>query len=90
MREITIYESDFPDARSVHDHLAEKLSFPAYYGHNLSALADCLEDVDRPTRIVVERVDDDLWDERPWFGRICRVLQRVGLESDRLEVIFRR
>jgi hypothetical protein len=54
------------------------------------ALADCLEDVDHPTRIVVERVDDDLWDERPWFGRICRVLQRVGLESDALEVVFRR
>jgi RNAse (barnase) inhibitor barstar len=90
MQEITIYESDFPDALAVHDYLAEKLSFPTYYGRNLSALADCLEDVDQPTRIVVERVDDDLWDERPWFGRICRVLQRVGLESDALEVVFRR
>ena len=90
MQEITIYESDFPDALSVHDYLAERLTFPAYYGRNLSALADCLEDIDRPTRIIVERVDDDLWDERPWFGRICRVLQRVGLESDRLEVVFRR
>ena len=90
MQEITIYESDFPDALSVHDYLAERLAFPAYYGRNLSALADCLEDIDRPTRIIVERVDDGLWDERPWFGRICRVLQRVGLESDRLEVVFRR
>lgn len=32
MRELRLYETDFPDARSVHDYLAEHLGFPSYYG----------------------------------------------------------
>lgn len=90
MRTVTLFETDFPDAASVHEFLARELEFPDYYGSNLSALADCLEDIDRPTRIVVERVDDELWDERPWFGRICEVLVREGLASEELEVSLRR
>ena len=90
MRTVTLYETDFPDAASVHEFLARELAFPDYYGANLAALADCLADIDTPTRIVVERVDDELWDERPWFGRICKVLAREGLASEELEVSFRR
>ncbi len=90
MRELRLYETDFPDARSVHDYLAEHLGFPSYYGANLAALQDCLEDLEDPVSIVVERVDEDHWDERPWFGRICDVLIRAAREGDVLHLSIRR
>ncbi len=55
MREITIDEARLSSPADAHRLLAARLSFPAYYGHNLSALADCLGDVSEPTRIVVIR-----------------------------------
>lgn len=55
MREITIDEARLSSPAEAHRLLAARLSFPAYYGHNLSALADCLGDVSEPTRIVVIR-----------------------------------
>ena len=29
----------------IHESIASQLNFPAYYGHNLDALKDCLQDV---------------------------------------------
>lgn len=55
MREITIDEARLSSPAEAHRMLAARLSFPAYYGHNLSALADCLGDVSEPTRIAVIR-----------------------------------
>ena len=55
MREITIDEARLSSPAEAHRLLAARLSFPAYYGHTLSALADCLGDVSEPTRIVVIR-----------------------------------
>ncbi len=55
MREITIDEARLSSPADAHRLLAARLSFPTYYGHNLSALADCLGDVSEPTRIVVVR-----------------------------------
>ncbi len=55
MREITIDEARLSSPAEAHRLLAARLSFPAYYGRNLSALADCLGDVSEPTRIVVIR-----------------------------------
>ena len=42
----------------LHDYLARKLDFPEYYGKNLSALADCLAEEDRPT-LITFKVDED-------------------------------
>lgn len=32
------------DREAAHSYLAEKMDFPAYYGRNLDALADCLSE----------------------------------------------
>lgn len=34
------------DKRQLHARIAETLDFPAWYGHNLDALMDCLTDLD--------------------------------------------
>lgn len=37
--------------------IGEALSFPAYYGRNLDALADCLSDVTAPTVVLWEHAE---------------------------------
>ena len=37
--------------KKAHAYLAEKLSFPSYYGKNLDALYDCLTDISEPTAV---------------------------------------
>lgn len=56
------------DKRSLLDSFAAALSFPAYFGHNLDALADSLGDVHpgEPTTVVwlagsIERADPKLY-----------------------------
>lgn len=41
--------------RELHEHIAEALSFPDWYGHNLDALMDCLTDLDETTVILTGR-----------------------------------
>lgn len=55
MREIQVREDDFESVEQLHDYLYRELGFPAHYGNNFAALSDCLEDISRPTRIVVYR-----------------------------------
>ena len=83
MRELVIREADFGNAAALHDYLARELGFPSYYGANLSALADCLGDVDSPTRIVVVGPANC---EEGWRRGFRRVLARVALENPYLDV----
>ena len=52
MKQIEIREIDYPgtdDASraALHELLARELDFPPYYGANLDALNDCLEEIGR-------------------------------------------
>lgn len=44
-----------PTKADVLRQLGVALRFPAYYGHNLDALWDCLRDLSRPTAVVWSR-----------------------------------
>ena len=83
MKMVTIYERDFQSAEQLHAYLRHELGFPAYYGGNLAALSDCLEDICHPTRLVVYR-DNSV--EEPWFDKTCAAMGRVALENDALDV----
>jgi len=43
--------------RAAHDHIAEMLGFPDYYGHNLDALADCLWEIPEDVCIILMDYD---------------------------------
>lgn len=45
MQEIVIDFSKYGDVAAFHDDIAVRLDFPAHYGHNLDALADCLREI---------------------------------------------
>ena len=42
---VTIYCAHDRTAEAIHHSIARQLHFPAYYGLNLDALRDCLEEV---------------------------------------------
>ena len=76
MRELTIDEKNFSSIREVHEALAEGLGFPAYYGQNLSALWDCLGDLDEPVRIVMRPASDEAFLDE--VDSVLRVLARAA------------
>ena len=47
--EITIDCGGIATKQELHEHIAEMLHFPDWYGHNLDALMDCLTDLDDTT-----------------------------------------
>ena len=51
MKQICLYAEKMTDRNALHDHLAEAFSFPEWYGRNLDALYDLLNDIDSPTTI---------------------------------------
>ncbi len=87
MKTVIIRERDFQLVEQLYAFLRDELGFPAYYGGNLAALSDCLEDICHPTRIVVYR-DNSV--EEPWFDKACAVMGRAALENDALDVQLRR
>ena len=46
---ITIDCGGCADKKELHARIADALSFPDWYGHNLDALMDCLTDLDETT-----------------------------------------
>ncbi len=53
VRTIVIDGKEMTSRASAHAHLAERLSFPDYYGGNLDALYDCLGDIYEKTHIII-------------------------------------
>ena len=53
MRTIIIDGKKMTSHENAHAHLAERLSFPDYYGGNLDALHDCLGDISEETHLII-------------------------------------
>lgn len=74
--------------QAAHDHLAEQLGLPEYYGRNLDALYDLLTERAGPTRLVVRHREAIL----SWLGKygaaLCRTLEDADRVNPGLEVLF--
>lgn len=74
--------------RAVHDHLAEQLHLPEYYGRNLDALYDLLTERNTPLRLVVRHRDVLL----TWLGgygiALCQTLEDADRATPNLQVLF--
>lgn len=58
MKHITIDCRSFADKAALHKALAENLSFPHWYGHNLDALYDCLTELEEPIHLTLRNFTD--------------------------------
>lgn len=74
--------------RAAHDHLAEALSLPDYYGRNLDALYDMLTERSGPTRLIVRHRETII----SWLGdygeALCQTLEDADRANPQLEVLF--
>ena len=85
---VTIDGEHMLNHRMAHDHLAEQLAFPDYYGKNLDALYDLLTERTGPTRLIVRHKGTLL----SWLGdygeALCQTLEDADRVNPRLEVLF--
>lgn len=81
---ITIHCTGVESPEQMHTLLASSLAFPAYYGHNLDALFDCLTEIRTQTTIQLEG-----WmGLGEWKDRFTNVFVNVGLENPNLDIIL--
>lgn len=83
MKELLIEEAAFATEADFHIFVARELGFPSYYGANFAALADCLDDITHPTRLVFRQKVDGA----EWFSKAESVARRAAGENPALDVI---
>lgn len=84
--EVRIYQSLMTTRREAHEHLAEQLGFPEYYGKNLDALHDLLTERGEDTEIIVEG-SEVLAEAMNGYGkRIINVLLAAARYNEHLKV----
>ncbi|MDE7262266.1 MAG: barstar family protein [Oscillospiraceae bacterium] len=74
--------------RAAHDHLAEQLGLPEYYGRNLDALYDLLTERGCPTRLVVQHKATLISQLGKYGIALCRTLEDADQANPSLEVLF--
>ena len=104
MRTIVLDETLFDTRASVHAFLKQALDFPSYYGANLSALSDCLDDICEDTCIEVKRAPGspdrastgtskrggvDSDIPEGWFEHLIAVMKRSAKENSALRIVIR-
>ncbi len=71
------------DKQSAHEYLALSLDFPAHYGKNLDALADCLCEFPRDRAVVVMNAND----ATDYAERVIDVLTEILGSSGRVFIV---
>ena len=71
------------DKASAHEYLAFSLGFPAHYGKNLDALADCLSELPRDRAIIVINANN----ATEYAERVIDVLVEILGSSNRVFVV---
>ena len=69
----------------LHRLLAETLSFPEWYGHNLDALFDCLMEIGQDTELVLKNWKGN----QRWMEGFVSVFTQVELENPFFMIKFR-
>ncbi len=57
MRKIILDGNMMTSRQETHSYIKKKMKFPEYYGSNLDALADCLSEIGKKTKIELINAD---------------------------------
>lgn len=86
IREVVVAFAGLSTSREAQERIARSMGFPDYYGCNLSALWDCLTDVCRPTRLVLDLSGVSSPDLESYLRRLAAVALRAAEDTPSLEV----
>lgn len=86
MREIILDGRFMTDKNSVHRYLAEKFEFPDYYGNNLDALYDCLNDICEKTSILFINTETAEENLDRYFDMILTVFEDAAIKNSNLMI----
>jgi len=86
MKSVVIRGEEFDSMAAVHDYLADNLSFPEYYGKNLSALYDVLTEEDQETRIEIDFENMQDQEMIRSLERMVDVISDATAENELLEL----
>lgn len=70
----------------LHQHIADELHFPAWYGGNLDALHDCLTDLREDVSIRIPNADELEAVLGPYARRLMRVLVDASSENPHIRL----
>jgi RNAse (barnase) inhibitor barstar len=76
--------TNLESAKALHRRIADCLSLPEWYGHNLDALYDCLTEIGAPTHLVLVGWDDNL----PFSPGFRSVFEDAQLDNPAISVTF--
>ncbi|MBE6109582.1 MAG: hypothetical protein E7194_04100 [Erysipelotrichaceae bacterium] len=70
-------------------YMKQAFNLPDYFGRNLDALKDCLEEVDEETDVVLDRECITIMCENPYAYKVLLVLGRAAENNPNLNILFR-
>ncbi len=70
-------------------YMKQAFSLPEYFGKNLDALKDCLEEVDEETDVVLDRECIKIMCANPYAYKVLLVLGRAAENNPNLHILFR-
>lgn len=81
MEKIILNGEEMRTAEQAHKYIAEKLSFPAYYGKNLDALWDCLGELPAGSSILLINREALLQSLGEYGKRLLNTFVQSALET---------
>ena len=82
MKTITLNFRDCKYFEQVHDVLKEAFDFPEYYGRNLSALWDCLDDYcENDTKIIITGIKEMPEESQEYMQKILNIFKRLNTKN---------
>lgn len=70
-------------------YMQQAFSFPDYFGRNLDALKDCLEEVSEETDIVMDRECIRIMCDNPYAYKVLLIIGRAAENNPNLHILFR-
>ena len=88
-KRIRLDASRLTNREDMSDYMKQAFEFPEYFGRNLDALKDCLEEVSEETDIVLDRECIGIMCEEPYAYKVLLILGRAAENNPNLHILFR-